>query len=288
MDGAVQRGEAFPLGAGAAQGGTRLVKRHRLSTRVWHWVNVIAVFTLLGSGLTIFNAHPRLYWGSYGANFDPAWLEIDDRQGGTEGFLRIGAVEWETTGVLGVFEKDGHLRTRAFPHYLTIPAEYSLAEGRRFHLLAAWIFGLGGALYMLWSFANRHTQRDLAPMHRELRPSHIWADIKQHAKLRFPRGEDALSYNILQKLSYCLVLFVILPLMVLSGLGMSPNMNAAWPWILDLFGGRQSARSIHFICGFLLVLFILVHLFMVIAAGPLNEVRSMITGKSRIRDGDAS
>lgn len=266
----------------------RLVKRHRLSTRIWHWVNVIAVFTLLGSGLTIFNAHPRLYWGSYGANYDPAWLEIEDRNGGSEGYLRIAGLEIETTGVLGVFKKDGRERTRAFPHYLTIPAEYSLAEGRRYHLVMAWIFGLGGALYAVWSLINRHAQRDLAPTRRELRPSHIWADIKQHAKLRFPRGEEALSYNILQKLSYSLVIFVILPLMVLSGLGMSPNMNTAWPWILDLFGGRQSARSIHFITGFLLVLFILVHLFMVLAAGPINEVRSMITGKSRIRGGDAS
>lgn len=257
-----------------------LVRRHRLSTRLWHWTNVIAVFVLLGSGLTIFNAHPRLYWGSYGANFDPAWLEIDDRDG--RGVLRIGDWQIDTTGVLGVWQKDGRTRTRAFPHWMTIPANYSLAEGRRYHLLFAWVLGLAGLAYLIWSLVNRHVQRDLVPQGHELRPRHIWHDIKDHVRLRFPGGEAALNYNILQKLSYLAVLFVILPAMVLSGLGMSPTMNAAWPWLLDLFGGRQSARSVHFIAANLLVLFVIVHLVMVVLAGPLNEVRSMITGRFRL------
>ncbi|MEM8696633.1 MAG: cytochrome b/b6 domain-containing protein [Pseudomonadota bacterium] len=258
-----------------------LVKRHRISTRLWHWTNAIAIFVLLMSGLSIFNAHPRLYWGSYGANFDEAWLEIyseDDR-----GYLEIGDRRWDTTGVLGRWtEPDGDISTRAFPHWSTIPGYYSLATGRLWHFFFAWIFVLAGLAYWAWSFGNRHVQRDLAPKRKELSLKHIWHDIKDHARLRFPTGAEALNYNILQKLSYMIVLFVLLPLIVLTGLTMSPTMNAAWPWLLDIFGGRQSARSIHFIVAFLIVTFIAVHLIMVVLAGPFNEIRSMITGRFRL------
>ncbi len=264
-----------------------VVKRHRLSTRIWHWVNAVAIFVLLMSGLSIFNAHPRLYWGSYGANPDPAWLEIYSED--QRGWLEIGDRRWDTTGVLGRWrEPDGEISTRAFPHWATIPGYYSLATGRLWHFFFAWILVLGGLAYWAWSFANRHVQRDLAPRRSELSPRHIWHDISQHARLRFPKGAAALNYNILQKLSYLTVLFVLLPLIVLTGLTMSPTMNAAWPWLLDLFGGRQSARSIHFITAFLITGFILVHLIMVLLAGPLNEIRSMITGRFRLpgrRDG---
>jgi len=115
-----------------------------------------------------------------------------------------------------------------------------------------------------------------------VKPSHIWHDIQEHARLRFPTGDAALRYNILQKLSYVAVIFLLLPLMVLTGLAMSPAMDASWPWLLDLFGGRQSARSIHFICAALLLGFILVHLTMVLLAGPINEIGSMITGRFRV------
>ncbi len=119
-------------------------------------------------------------------------------------------------------------------------------------------------------------------MGRELAPGHIWHDVKEHARLRFSTGASALRYNILQKLAYLGVLFILLPTIVLTGLTMSPAMNAAWPWLLDLFGGRQSARSIHFIAAALLVAFIVVHLLMVLLAGPYNEIRSMITGRYRL------
>src|SRR5262249_27444700 len=129
---------------------------------------------------------------------------------------------------------------------------------------------------------RRHVQRDLAPTFSELRPAHLWHDIKEHARLHFPTGEAATRYNILQKLAYCAVLFVLLPGIILTGLTMSPGMDAAWPWLLDLFGGRLSAGSIHFICATGLVLFFLVHVVMVVLAGPLNEIRSMITGRYRL------
>jgi len=260
---------------------TPLVKRHRLSTRIWHWINALTVFVMLMSGLMIFNAHPRLYWGQYGANFDHAWLEIGSTQ--DSGFLRVGSLSIATTGVLGYrTQADGNINRRAFPGWATIPSDYSLSAGRRWHLAFAWILAIGLIAYWIASLLNRHAWRDLTPRPAELAPRHLWQEIKDHARLRFPAGAAALNYNTLQKLSYFGVIFVLLPLLVLTGLAMSPGMDAAWGWLIDLTGGRQSARSIHFICAMAIAAFILVHLIMVVLAGPVNEIRSMITGRYRL------
>ena len=260
--------------------GGELVQRHRLSTRLWHWTNAVVFFVMLMSGLMIFNAHPRLYWGEYGANFDPAWLEIGSEDG--RGFLEVGGVQVETTGLLGAREVDGRLQRRAFPGWATIPSTYNLALGRRWHLTFAWVFALGFVAYGLWSLGNGHLWRDLLPRRGELAPRHLWAEVRSHARLRFPRGEAARRYNALQKLAYLAVLVVLIPVIILTGLTMSPSMDASWPWLVDIFGGRQSARSIHFIAAALLVLFLVVHLVMVVLAGPFNEIRSMITGWYRL------
>lgn len=268
------------LAASEPKGGD-LVRRHRLSTRLWHWINAGTLLILLMSGLMIFNAHPRLYWGHYGANPDPAWLEIGAADGA--GFLRVGPATVPTTGVLGVWtDAEGEVRTRAFPGWATLPSGYNLALARRWHLTFAWVFAIGIVAYGLWSLANGHLRRDLLPTRAELHPSHVWADIRDHARLRFPRGAAALKYNILQKASYLGVMGVLIPVMILTGLTMSPAMVASWPWLIDLFGGRQSARSIHFIAAALLVLFVVVHILMVLLAGPFNEMRSMITGRFRL------
>ncbi|HEX8447789.1 MAG TPA: cytochrome b/b6 domain-containing protein [Sphingomonas sp.] len=264
----------------AASDDRPLVKRHRGVVRIWHWINAVTVFVMLMSGLMIFNAHPRLYWGHYGANPDVAWLEIGST--GDAGFVRVGPVHVPTTGVLGYWhDKNGALQRRAFPGWATIPGGYSLSAARRWHLFFAWLLVVPGVLFWLWSLTRGHV-RDLTPTRAELTPAHVWADVKNHARLRFPAGQAALKYNILQKLSYFGVVFGLLPLLVLTGLGMSPGMVAAWPWLLDLFGGRQSARSLHFIAMALLAGFILVHLTMVLLAGPYNEVRSMVTGRFRL------
>jgi thiosulfate reductase cytochrome b subunit len=265
---------------GAGVGGM-LVKRHRLGTRVWHWTNALTVFVLLMSGLMIFNAHPRLYWGQYGANHDVAWLSIRGTE--TAGFLEIGSLQVETTGVLGYWRDDqGRIQRRAFPGWATIPSYYSLSGARRWHLAFAWILALGLIAYLAASLINRHLQKDLAPAREELRPRHIWNDIVAHARLRHPTGEAALRYNSLQKFAYLGVILLLLPLLVLTGLTMSPAMDTAWPWLLDLFGGRQSARSIHFIAAVLITLFILIHLVQVVLAGPFNHVRAMVTGRFRV------
>ncbi|KGJ02855.1 HupC [Paracoccus halophilus] len=262
--------------------GGQVVFRHRLSTRLWHWTNAVACVILLMSGLMIFNAHPRLYWGAYGANPDHAWLQIGATEANT-GYLRIGSLTFDTTGVLGRWtDSNGQLRNRAFPSWATLPKSYNLAQARRWHLTFAWVFALGLAAYLLRSLFNRHLRRDILPMAEEMRPAHIWHDIRQHARLKFPKGAAARRYNVLQKLSYLSVLIVLIPGMVLTGMTMSPALNAVFPWLLDLFGGRQSARSLHFLFAGGLVLFVLVHLLMVVLAGPVNEIRSMITGRYRL------
>ena len=257
------------------------VYRHRLPTRVWHWVNAVTLLILLMSGLMIFNAHPRLYWGQYGANPDHAWFAVGATP--TTGFVRIGETRIETTGVLGRWtDKQGVEQTWAFPGWATIPTTYSLADGRRWHLFFAWVLVIGLTLYMIWTAFGGHLRRDLHVRRGEWSPRHIWRDIKDHARLRFPRGEAAARYNILQKLSYIGVIFILLPLMIFTGLTMSPGMGAAWPWLLDVFGGRQSARSLHFIAAWLLVAFFVVHIGMVLLAGPVNEIRSMVSGWFRL------
>ncbi len=219
----------------------RLIYRHRLSTRLWHWINAITISIMLMSGLMIFNAHPRLYWGKAGANFDHAWLELP-----------------------------------RFPGLVTIPSTYNLSLARLWHLGFAWVLAFGFLAYLGRSLWNGHLKRDVSLSKAEVAPAHLWADIKKHARFDF-HSDDA-RYNPLQKLAYSLILFLLLPGIIFTGLTMSPGMDAAWPWLLDLFGGRQSARSLHFLCAGGIVAFIFIHLLLVIAAGPINEIRSMITG----------
>jgi thiosulfate reductase cytochrome b subunit len=258
-----------------------IVHRHRLSTRVWHWLNAVILLVMLMSGLMILNAHPRLYWGEAGANSDPAWLEIGHERGG--GFLRIGRITLETTGFLGAWhDGSGQVQTRAFPGWATIPSTYDLALSRRWHLTFAWLFAASTVLYGLWSAVNGHLRRDLLLRAGELGPRHLWNDIKRHARLDFPKGPAARSYNTLQKLSYVVVILLLLPLMILTGMAMSPALDATWGWLHGVFGGRQTARSIHFIAAMSLVIFVVIHLAMVALAGPINEIRSMITGRYRL------
>jgi Ni/Fe-hydrogenase b-type cytochrome subunit len=223
------------------------IYRHRLITRVWHWINAVAVIVLIGSGLTISNAHKYLYWGQAGANPRDAWLHLP-----------------------------------RFPGWLTIPSTYSLSGARIWHLFFALVLAFGLLVYLIWSLANRHIQRDLRVRKEELKPRHLWVDLKAHWNLRFHDPANPGAYNSFQKLSYVGVLFILLPLIIFTGLALSPGMDAAWPWLTDIFGGRQSARSVHFIAMVLIALFTIVHLTLVILAGPINEVRSMITGKWQV------
>ncbi len=268
-------------------GGTRrvLVKRHSISVRVTHWINVICLSFLLLTGLQIFNAHPNLYWGSYGADTDTPFISIGSAVEGSvyRGFARVGGIEVPTTGVLGISSYNGQPQQRAFPSWLTFPGYRDLGAGRNWHFFFAWAFVINGALYWLWGFLSGHFRRDLAPTTEELKPAHIAREIASHAKLRFPKGEEARHYNSLQKLAYLGVIFLLLPLMILTGLSMSPAIDAIAPWLVDLFGGRQSARTIHFIVASLTTGFVVVHLVMVLVSGVWNNLRSMVTGRYAIK-----
>ncbi len=223
--------------------GIPAIYRHALPTRIWHWTNAATVFVMIGSGLMISNAHPHLYWGVYGANFDTPW--------------------WSPP---------------RFPGWLTIPSSYNLALGRRWHLLFALVLAFNLLWFMAAGLWTRHFTRDLRIRAHELRPAHVLADVREHLAFRFHDPDRPAAFNLLQKLAYASALFVLLPLMIATGLALSPGWNAGAPWLLDLFGGRQSARSIHFLGMIALVGFIVVHLVLVILAGPVREIRSMITG----------
>lgn len=216
-------------------------RKHALPTRLWHWLNAACLIGLFMSGLGISNAHPRLYWGDYGFDRADAWLHL----------VR-------------------------FPNWMTIPGHYSLAEARLWHLLIAWPFAFGLLLFMVVSLVNHHFIRDLVTRPREWRWSAIKADIVKHLRLDF--RHEGVKFNFLQKASYGAVIFILLPLMIFTGLAMSPGMDANWPWLLDIFFGRQSARSIHFLCAWTLVCFLAVHLVLVLLSGPIGQIRDMITG----------
>ena len=256
-----------------------LVYRHTVLTRVTHWINVVCITFLILSGLQIFNAHPALYIGS-ASNFDNPVLAMTARRGEDGkpvGETKILGATFNTTGVLGLSTTAGRPEARGFPSWLTVPSYRDLATGRRWHFFFAWLFVINGLVYLIASVLNRHVTRDLIPSWSEVRG--IGRSIIDHARLRFSHGRD---YNVLQKVTYLGVIFIVLPLMVLTGLTMSPGIDAAVPWLVEVFGGRQTARTIHFICASLIVLFIVVHLVMVLISGVSNNVRSMITGRYRV------
>lgn len=269
---------------GAKQG--EWVRRHRLITRIWHGVNAGCLAILLMSGLMIFNAHPRLYWGEFGANDDAAWAEIgavNDAAGALRGGLRVGEWYFDTTGVLGASRGgDGAWTAIAFPGWATIPATYDLAKARAWHLAFALALSFGLAGFLAISLINGHVRRDLHMTRSEWRVRHIWDDVVAHVHLRFPKGPAAARYGVLQKLAYCGVLFGLLPLMIFTGMAMAPGMDAGWPWLTEVFGGRQSARSVHFLAMLGLVGFFGVHMAMVLLSGAGNQMRAMVTGWYRL------
>ena len=273
----------------APRAGREVIYRHGLVVRVTHWINVLVISMLLMSGLNILSAHPRLYWGQFGADFDRPWLEVTavgHAAGPPSGVIRIGGYQIDTTGVLGVSKGPGGAAlVQAFPNWAIFPDHRDLAAARRWHFFLAWVFVTNGTLYLLIGLINGHLRRDIAPTRADIAPRNIWRSIVDHVRLKHPVGEEAKRYNILQKFAYLAVIVGLLPAMVLTGLTMSPGGDAIFPWLTVLFGGRQSARAIHFITADLIVLFVVVHVVEVILAGVWNELRSMITGRYVIRTG---
>lgn len=267
-----------------------LVRRHSVVTRLTHWINLAAIILLLMSGLQIFNAHPALYWGQK-ATFAQPWLSMTavERGDAFSGITQIGALRFDTTGLFGASGKAGMEVPRGFPAWATIPSYRALVDGRHWHFFFAWLFVLNGLIYLSVNLANGHLRKDLLPTREQVSPRHLWHEILDHARLRFPKGEEARRYNALQKGAYLGVILVLLPLMLLTGLTMSPAVDAWQPWLVQVFGGRQSARTIHFLCASLIVAFIVVHVVMVLVSGVFNNLRSMVTGKYAIEvEGEVS
>ena len=260
----------------------RIVYRHSLIVRVCHWINAVCFLILLMSGLQIFNANPQLNFG-YATDFKHPFFSLSSRQDGDDltGVTTVFGRSFNTTGWLGASKgSDGEMEERGFPSWATLPSEQDLATGRRWHFFFAWILVINGLVYIANLLGGRHI-RDLLPTPADLRA--IPHTIAEHLKLRFPKGDAALSYNVLQKLAYLSVV-IAFPILILAGLTMSPAMDSAFPWLVPLFGGRQSARAVHFLVASYLVLFVLVHLVMVLISGVFNNLRSMITGRYRIEE----
>ena len=257
-------------------GGTSIY-RHRLPVRAMHWINVVCMTILLGSGLNIFNAHPTLYWGNDSVTGTP-WLSIrgENSAQGPVGKTRLGSTDFDTTGVLGVSTVNGQSSARGFPSWATIPGPQWLAMARHWHLFFAWLFVVNGVLYLLYTIFSKHLVRDLVPTREELK--NIGRSIVDHIKFKHPTGAAATRYNVLQSLTYLIVIFVLLPLIVFCGMALSPRIDTVFTGWVDLLGGRQSARSLHFLAAAGLLLFVFIHVFEVIVAGVWNEMRSMITG----------
>jgi thiosulfate reductase cytochrome b subunit len=259
--------------------------RHSLPLRVMHWSNALFLALLLMSGLNIFDAHPALYWGKSSYNGAPPLMEIgseEDDSGRISGTTTVFGHDFVTTGLLGASRgPSGAVTERSFPSWLTIPASRWLAMARRWHFFFAWLLVLNGLAFVVHSALSKHLFRDLLPSWKDWRS--IGTSITDHLRFRHPSGEAAKSYNVIQKFAYLGVIFFAIPLMILMGLGMSPALDALYPGWVDLFFGRQSIRTIHFVVAWSLVLFVFVHVFEVIVTGFWNNVRSMITGKFRVK-----
>lgn len=239
---------------------------HRAWVRTCHWVGVLSFLALVYSGVFIFAVHPRLYWGEVGNSLTPALLEIpitaNHRPDG-----------WERTATFPVGDGDVFTASRTYEIF------NQNAWARSLHFLAAWLLVVTGLVYVLTGFVSGHARSNLLPPLRELKSGAPLADARKYLKGHFGPAGGGPPYGALQRLSYSVVIFVLFPLMVLTGMTMAPAITAAWPFLLDLFGGYQSARTIHFFCFAILLLFLLVHVTMVLMTGAGRQLRAMILGR---------
>jgi thiosulfate reductase cytochrome b subunit len=213
--------------------------RHSLLVRLIHWINAFNFLALLWSGIAILLAYPRMHWGKTG-----------------------------TVGMPSLFDLP-------FPFVLETGIR---GPGRYLHFQSAWILFFSGLMYLVYGFRSGHFRKDLLPQKAERHFKAVFEDLVIHLQFKRPVPGEVRSYNLLQRLAYLAVIFILLPFMFVSGFAMSPSVTSVVPIDLLIFGGRQTARTLHFFCANLLVLFLLVHLFMVIVAGFVPLCREMITG----------
>lgn len=252
-----------------------LVYRHNRITRLTHWINAVALLVLFMSGLQIFNAFPELHWGSK-AEPDEAFFSIAATSEDAEvrGYTHLFGLKFDTTGLLGVQNTATGPSPRAFPSWITIPGYFWLAGGRRWHFFFGWIFTINGVLYFLYNVLNGHMRKFLFTLKDAIQ---VPAMIAYYLRLRRESPQKG-EYNPLQKMAYTSVFVILTPLVLLSGLAMSPQLDIAFNWLPAAFAGRQSARTVHFILAFGFLFFTFGHVFMVLTTGFLNNMRSMVTG----------
>ena len=239
--------------------------RHAWWVRICHWTATVSIFTLAFTGFVILMAHPRLYWGDVGNNLTPAWLELPISRNHQHGGWVARAAFFEAPGspvsanrTFDTFNQNGW--------------------GRSLHFLAAWFAAVSGLVYLLAGLAGGHFRRHLFPKTGELAPRFVLADVVRHVRMQIPKATGGPGYGVLQKCAYCAVVFVALPVTVLSGLAMSPAVAAAYPLLRSLFGGFQSARTIHFFAFVALLMFVVAHVAMVIKSGFRRQMRGMTVG----------
>ena len=244
-----------------------------------HWINVVCLTVLLMSGLNIFNAHPALYWGRE-STFAQPWISFGSRT----------TAEGSTASTASPATSSGPPVSSVCRATLTATWRRArFRRGRRSRATNGWRWGgtgtssspgsswINGIVYLLYTIFSRHLKMDLVPTRDELK--NIGRSIVDHIKLKHPTGAAATRYNVLQSLTYLIVIFGLLPLVVFAGLAMSPRIDTVFTGWVDLLGGRQSARTLHFLAAFGLLLFVVVHVAEVFIAGVFfNEMRSMITG----------
>jgi thiosulfate reductase cytochrome b subunit len=235
---------------------------HAAWVRLCHWLIAAAVLTLAYSGVVILMAHPRLYWGNTGNDLTRAWLELplgrNYHHGGWApplAFTADPAGPISRVRTYDIFNQNGWARS--------------------LHFLVAWGLAAAFALYLVIGLLTGHVRRVLLPALAELSPPRLAADLRGHLAWPLPKAPGGPPYNLTQKLAYALVIFVALPLVILSGLAMSPAVGAGWPIVPAVFGGSQSARSIHFLLLCALALFLLVHLAMVGLTGAWRQLSAM-------------
>ena len=239
--------------------------RHKRWVKIAHWIGSAGFLTLVFTGVVILMAHPRLYWGEAGNDLTPALLELpisrNHQHGGwekSEPFFQEAASPVSANRTYEIFNQNGW--------------------GRSLHFLAAWFLVLTGLFYLCAGIFSGHFWRHLAPRLTELTARQFWHEVKEHARLRVRGATGGPQYGLLQKCAYCTVVFFALPLIVVTGLTMSPTITAAYPFLLSLCGGFQSARTLHFFAFVALVLFLLVHVGMVIQSGFKRQMRGMTFG----------
>ncbi len=239
--------------------------RHSVWVRITHWMGAASFIILAISGALILMAHPRLYWGESGNDLTPAWLELpiskNHRHGG-----------WSSNGPFFEGRNSPVSASRTFQIF------NENGWSRSLHFLAAWLLVAPGIFYVLAGLCIGHFRRNFLLGTDELKGSGFWEDVRNHVRFRIRPATGGPQYGLLQKCAYLGVVFVGCPLTVMSGLAMSPMITSDYPFLSDMFGGMQSARSIHFLAFVLLLLFSVVHVIMVIKSGFRRQMTAMTIG----------